>query len=260
MTYRVSVRRALPFLCVVLFAFLGLVRPALAVPVTLTFNEFGSADTVPVAAGGGIGYSNSNHMTYGNVAPNILLGDDGYSSRISFSTDAGTVFDPLRLTLLEGRNGVYQAPLQPGQLDPWDHVFAAMSAGTASQLTYDNIIIEGYRWDALIAQTSLYYDGQQAQELLLPSNFTDLTRLDIQLSFNGANLTTPLLTDASVIYCDASCGYLRFDDLDVDLTTQPVAAAALVPTLPPVTSMPIPGAGPMLLLTLAGLGLFRRLR
>ena len=220
-------------------------RPAAASPITLTFNEFSTIAAPAVAAGNGVGYFNANHMSYGNVAPNILLSDDGMAGQITFSATAGVLFDPYRLTLLEGRRGVLNADYDPlvGP-DPWSQVFAALDTGRTSDLIHDNLVMQGYRWGDLIAETRTGFAGTAAEEFLFPAEFTGLTRLDISLDFAGANHVAPQIIDDTIVWCNGSCGFLRFDDLVVDISSQPVGAAAVE-----VASMPIPAS--WLLLTAA---------
>lgn len=232
--------------------------PARAVPITLTFNEFANPDSLAVAAGSEVAYSNPNHMVYGNVAPNILLGDDGYSGRMSVMANAGTLFDAVSIDLIEARNAVFEAPVNPGViLDPWTQMFTAQTDGTVSQYIYENLIFEGYRWDQLVATTAITFDGSAAATHHFSSDFADLNRLDITVDFAGARFYGPMIEGDKVMYCEGSCGYVRFDNLSLDTQSQAVAAAAVQT----VTTVPVPASG---LILGSGLGLLfwvgRRMR
>lgn len=220
----------------ILFVLSLVTMPASAATLTLDFDQFedpdvpesGAAAGVPV---GPVGFKNSNHGIYDVYAPSILLGDDGWTSYISFDANAGYLFDAVSLRFINGWRNVYRAPVS-GAVDTSDvaaQVTEAIRTDSFTKLDYQNVAFTGYRDGAVVAMQMETYAGGPPLDYAFSSAFLGLDKLMVEVKFGGAIDIEPMIIGNSLYYCpNERCGILEFDDLLLNVLTEPGSGPAIV--------------------------------
>jgi len=216
--------------------------PAYAATMTLDFDQFEDSDVPSSGAGAGapagpVAFNNANHGVYDAYLPSILLGDDGWDSSISFDANAGYIFDAVSLRFVGGWQNVYTAPVSGAvsTTSATEQLAEAMRTDTLSKLDYPNVAFTGYRSGAVVAMQEQTYSGGAPTPVSFSSAFTALDKLKIELNFGYADSLDPRIVGNMLYYCpNERCGILEFDDLVLNVLTDPGNGPTTVPLPTPL--------------------------
>lgn len=237
-----------------LLAVLFLIAPmAHAMTLNLDFNEF---DDVGAPTGGGaaggpaspVSFINTNHGLYDAYLPSILLGDDGWDSRISFDANPGYLFSANSVRLVGGAPNIWTAPISGAvdTNDPTEQLAEAKRTGSLIRQASRYVDFIGYRDGAVVATQDETFGFEPPKTVEFNSSFVDLDKLVVSLDFGQAISDEPTIVGNMLYYCpNDRCGSLEFDDLLLNVSSNGTGPA----------TVPIPSS--ILLLGSAIFGLIR---
>lgn len=211
---------------------------ASATTVSLGFEDSADCSFDHEARAGNVTWSDSNKCMYDDVQPDIGLGDDGWSSAIWFTADAGTRFTPLAFDVLDSWLSLERAEDRPG-FDP--------EQANWQSYAFDYMALTGYRDGAVVASSRI--TPVAGSSVALDASFALIDRFSIKLLGGYWGHYDPVLEEDGYWYrCSnevGRCHFARIDNLVADI----------------VAPVPLPATAGLLgfgVLTLAGLTVARR--
>jgi hypothetical protein len=236
----------LSFAAFVFVSVFGTAAPATTL--ALTFDGSDCANDGQPTRSGPIHWDDPNFAAYGDCDPSILLGDDGWSETAGIYADPGTRFDLTRFDLSGGYD-IRRARLS-SHTDLATQVADLLRDVSTRVEGFPFLRVTGFRAGLQVA--SALINPARVSTYAAPAAFSDLDRVVFGLPYSANRF--PLygatwVADGYLYTCALArglqCGSLTYDNVALTLRDDPAA-------------VPLPAAGGLLAVALAGLGLWRR--